>query len=154
MQKFSVLWVGVILLFGSGCASLLPSLEKPAVQVESLQLLESTGVSQRLQIGLRISNPNSRSLPIKGMSYRMSLNGFDLVRGVTDSVPEIAPYSETLILLNASTDLVSTVRLMNNLLNTRTDKLEYRLSAKIDLKGFAMPLNIVESGNVALGSLE
>src|SRR5690554_126406 len=58
------IFCGAILL--QAC-TILPQLEEPGITVNTVELLDSTGLSQRFKIGLLLTNPNSVALPIKGM---------------------------------------------------------------------------------------
>lgn len=139
------------LLLLQGCASLGPQLEKPTIKINSLQLMESQGLSQGFKIGLILANPNSRSLPVQGMSYTLSLNGYDLVSGVSNQIPTLAAYSETPVVIEGSADLFSALRLLNSLASQPQNTLQYELAAKIDLQGWRPSFNISEDGMIELG---
>ncbi|MCR6652503.1 MAG: LEA type 2 family protein [Cellvibrionaceae bacterium] len=146
----SVLLAFVCVMVGA-CAHLGAGLEAPKVRVDSLQLLEPRGISQRFLIGLRVINPNDRALPVRGLSYTLALNGYDLLEGVSGKVPVLEPYSETLVQVEAATDLVAALRLLNNL--TRPDasqNLSYALTAKINVQGWPGRLTVKEAGEVPL----
>lgn len=150
--RLSVLLAFVCVMV-SACAHLGAGLEAPKVRVDSLQMLESRGVSQRFLVGLRVINPNDRALPVKGLSYTLALNGFDLLEGVTGKVPVLEPFSETLVEVEAATDLVAALRLLNNL--TRPDaaqNITYALTAKVSVQGWPSRLTVKESGEVPLFS--
>ena len=105
----SILLAFVCVMVGA-CAHLGAGLEPPKVRVDSLRILEARGLSQRFMVGLRVINPNDRALPVKGLSYTLALNGIDLIEGVTGKVPTLEPFSETLVEVEASTDLVAALR--------------------------------------------
>lgn len=147
--------LGVLLAFVcvmvSSCAHFGAGIEPPKVRVDSLQVLESRGLNQRFLVGLRVINPNDRALPIKGLSYTLALNGIDLLEGVTSKVPALEPFSETLVEVEAATDLVAALRLLNNL--TRPDagqNITYALTAKVSVQGRPGRLTVKETGEVPL----
>src|SRR5690606_6768716 len=111
-QRLFTLFCAAMLL--QAC-SLLPQLEEPSITVDSVKLLESTGLSQRFQIGLSLTNPNSVALPIRGMSYTLSLNGYDLVKGVSADVPRLEAYAQTPVVVEGSADMFEALRLLNAL---------------------------------------
>ena len=146
----SILLAFVCVMVGA-CAHLGAGLESPKVRVESLQVLEPRGLSQRFLVGLRVINPNDRALPVKGLSYTLALNGYDLLEGVTATVPTLEPFSETLVEVEAATDLVAALRLLNNL--TRPDAVDnvtYALTAKVSVQGWPGRLTVKETGEVPL----
>lgn len=146
----SVLCAMMCVMF-TACAHLGAGLESPKVRVESIQLLEPRGISQRFLVGLRILNPNDRALPVKGLSYTLALNGIELIEGVTGKVPTLAPYSETLVEVEASTDLVAALRLLNNLtLQNASEKLSYALTAKVNVQGIPGNVTVKEAGEVPI----
>ena len=73
----------------SGCASAL-KWEAPKLSVASMKLQSADIFSQRLQVHMRVSNPNDRELPIKGITYRIEVNDAELAQGLTDT-PFIVP---------------------------------------------------------------
>lgn len=133
------------------CAHLGGDLETPRVRVDSLRLLEAQGLNQRFLVGLRVINPNDRALPVKGLSYTLALNGYDLLEGVSGKIPTLEPFSETLVEIEASTDLVGALRLLNNLAQPNAvENISYALTAKLSLQGWPGRLTVEESGEVPL----
>ncbi|MCW8194627.1 LEA type 2 family protein [Proteobacteria bacterium 005FR1] len=132
------------------CAVFRPGFEKPEVKIDSLQLLPSEGLSQRFRIGLLLSNPNSIALPIAGMTYTVSLNGYRVITGLAGDVPALPPYTETSVMVEGSADLVSVLRLMNSMIGKPQETLDYELLAKIDLLGARPTLRVRESGKIEL----
>ena len=61
----------------SGCA-VLPKFESPQLSVISIKMQSADIFSQRLSVRMRVLNPNSRELPVKGISYRIEVNDADL----------------------------------------------------------------------------
>lgn len=143
----------ILLTLLQSCAGARPGLEKPGVKVESLQVLDSKGLSQRFRIGLVLTNPNSTALPVDGISYTLSLNGADLLSGVSDQIPTLAAYSETPVSLDVSADLFAALRLLNSLTRAGEDELEYSLAAKIDLAGWRPSFNVQREGQIDLRQL-
>jgi LEA14-like dessication related protein len=135
----------------SACAHLGNGLEPPKVRVDSLQILEPRGISQRFLVGLRVINPNDRALPVRGLSYTLTLNGYDLLEGVSGQVPVLEPFSETLVQVEAATDLVAALRLLNNLAQPNAGQnISYALTAKINVQGWPGRLTVKEEGEVPL----
>lgn len=80
-------------LFGLyGCATLDRSLSKPDVRLANVQMLKANLWEQSFRLHLRVDNPNSRSLPIRGMQYQVYLNDMRLATGVTDKSFDVPAY--------------------------------------------------------------
>ena len=71
------------LLAVGGCAAL-PKLEAPKLSVISMKMQSGDIFSQRLLVRMRVFNPNTRELPIKGITYRIEVNDAELGKGGTD----------------------------------------------------------------------
>lgn len=139
----------------SGCATLSPSFEDPEVEVLSIQRIPSEGMEQRFSIGLRITNPNSSALNIKGMSYSLSIEDYKVASGVSAEVPTVEAYGEARFSLPVSTSLLNSIRLLKHLMELNKSSLSYRLEAKLDLGIPLMPkTSVVEEGEVQLGHLQ
>lgn len=135
----------------SGCAHLGLKLEQPQVKVVSLKVLPAEGMEQRFGIGLRITNPNGIGINLVGMSYSLRLQGYDLLSGVANDIPEIPAYSEVPLEIIANVDLFNGLRFIQSLLEKPTDQLSYELVAKLELESSLLPaIRIVERGSIAL----
>jgi len=146
--RLSVVALLVALL--SSCALLDPAYEKPAVHLVRIEPLSSSGFEQRFRVDLKIINPNSSGLSVSGMSYTLKLNGEKVVKGVAGEIAEIPPFSETVVQVEASTNILAGLRLISSLLNKPGRELHYELATKLRSGWWPVPINIVESGEIAL----
>ena len=69
-----------VLPWFAGCAAL-PKFEAPKLSVVSTEDAGRRLLSQRLQVRMRVLNPNARELPIKGITYRIEVNDAELGNG-------------------------------------------------------------------------
>lgn len=144
----------VLILMVSGCASLSMPFERPEVKLVSVKLLPSDGMEQRLVIGLRITNPNSVSLNLVGMKYSLSLQGFDLLSGVSKDIPSIGGYSDTSLEVIATVDWLNGIRLLHSLMSRTESSVSYELDAKLD-PGYLLPaFHVTETGMINLAQAE
>ena len=141
----------VALFLSVGCATLTPRFESPAVELISLKMLPSDGLSQQFEVGLRVTNPNSSALKLKGMSYSLSINDYKLASGVTSAIPVIEAYGTGELIVPVSTNLFGGLRLVQSLLQTPQNEIRYRLEASLDPDQIWLPrFNVVEEGVVPL----
>jgi LEA14-like dessication related protein len=144
--------LGALLLvsqLGGGCASTL-KLEAPKLSVVSMKVQSADLFSQRLQVRMRVQNPNDRELPVKGISYRIEVNDSELAQGLSDT-PFVVP-----ALGEAEFDVQLTANLagaLTQLLSKRgsPDTLDYRLVGDVSLSsGFLRRIPFDERGSVKL----
>ena len=93
-------------LLSGGCA---PHFERPdvavvGVELKSLQLLE-----QQFVVRVRVKNPNALSIPLEGLSYKLSLNGEDFAHGDSDESVTVPAHGEATVGLPVTTSLHSGV---------------------------------------------
>ena len=147
---FRYLAVMGLMLWLVGCATLTPNYEKPKVHITSLQLLEPDGFSQKFLVGLRLINPNSNSLNLSGMYYSISLEGYEVISGVTNNIPSIEGYSSADFTVETSTNLINSIRFINNVLQQPKKQLNYELKAKIQGDHFFSSKTVIETGLIQL----
>ena len=138
------------LLLGS-CATLSPDYEEPTVTLSSFRALPSEGMVPAFEIGLRIINPNSQALNLDGIVYTISLEGYELVKGVGKDFPVIEGYSEGEVTLTASANLLAGIRFVGDMMNAGSESLAYEFKAKLDLGGIYPSIRVSESGEITLG---
>ena len=140
----------LLALLLAGCASLTSELDPPNVTLDSFSSLPSEGGGPRFQIKLRVQNPNKQELDIAGISYSIALLDREVITGVTNEVPVIAPYSEEVVTLEAGLNLVQLLRLLTSVGRTQGDSIAYRFAAKIDFNGFIPTQRVEETGDITL----
>jgi len=148
ITRLSVVLLLVAVL--SSCALLDPAYEKPTVQLVRIEPLSSSGFEQRFRVGLKIINPNRSGLNVSGISYTLKLNGEKVVTGVVGQIAQIPPFSQTVVHVEASTNILAGLRLISSLFNKPGRELHYELATKLRSGWWPLPVNIIESGEVAL----
>ena len=124
----------------SACANLIPNFEKPQVSVNSFKILPDRNVNPTFEIGLRVVNPNSIPLNLKGLSYTASIEGNKVLSGVANLLPSVPAYGEEEVKLNAQADLFGGMRLIADLMKPRETPISYTLKVKLDVGTFALPI--------------
>ena len=146
----SICSVLMLSVFLSACATLDPDYEDPTVTLSSFRALPSEGMIPSFEIGLRILNPNSQDLNLEGIVYTISLNGYELVKGVGKDFPVIEGYTESAVKLTATANLLAGMRLVNNMMKSQGGSFEYEFEAKLDLGGLYPSIKIRETGDINL----
>lgn len=137
----------------AGCSSLQPKLEQPTVKVAGLQLLPAQGLSQPIEVSLLIANPNDRDLTLRGMSYTVGIENFDVLSGVSDQLPTLAAYQETPVKVVVTANVLQLVRLIEHFgRNGIKENVNYHFSAKLDFSAWLPALRINEKGMIPLAA--
>jgi LEA14-like dessication related protein len=118
----------------AGCAALGTAPEPPDVTVADLRPLESTLFEQRLEVDLRIRNPNPDPISIDGVDFTLEVNDRRLARGLGGESATIPAFGETLVTITATTTVVDMLRQVFALEGRET--LDYRIDGKVYLEGF------------------
>ena len=133
----------------AGCAAL-PKFESPKLSVVTLKMQGGDFFSQRLQVRMRVQNPNDRELPVKGISYRIEVNDSELAQGLADAPFVVPAMGEAEFDVQVTANLASA---LSQLLSRRgsSDTIEYRLVGNVALSsGFLRHIPFDEHGSVKL----
>ena len=133
----------------SGC-SVLPKLEAPHLSVVALKIQSADIFSQRLQLRMRVQNPNARELPVEGISYTVELDGAELGQGLTNQPFVVPAMGEAEFDVQFTANLAGTLAKLLSRRGSR-DSVEYRLVGKVALSsGFLRRIPFEERGSVKL----
>jgi Late embryogenesis abundant protein len=137
-------------VLSQGCAGLRPGYETPTVTINSFRTLPSEGVLPTFEIGLHVINPNSEALKLRGVSYTISLEGHDIIKGVGNDLPTIDAYGEGQFKLTAAANLFAGIQLINELMSGANDNLKYEFAAKLDIGLLRPALRVSDTGRIDL----
>lgn len=132
----------------AGCALLRSQVEAPrvslsAIGVESLGLLE-----QRFRLTLRVQNPNGFPINIKGMDYRVVLNGEPFASGVSAAGVRVPASGESLVMVPVTVNLLDTLQQVLKWRSSPPESLDYALDGQVRLSDFDLQLPFEYSGTV------
>ena len=113
------------------CSGLTSKPESPRVSLVGLKLVSVELLEQRYQVSLRIKNPNTFALPIRGIDFQLELNGQTFADGVSNHAVEVPAFGENVIELEVSSNLLQVLQQLQSLEESRTPAFEYRISGKM-----------------------
>lgn len=150
----SLAWVLLAAAWLAGCASLVPKLETPRLSLVGVKLLEAGLLEQRLEVRLRVENPNDRALPVRGLDLDFELGGEPFATGVSArsfTVPALGEAEfDMLITSNAATALLRLARAGD----LRRETIDYRIRGKLSTSiGVLRSVPFDEKGSLPLRSL-
>lgn len=141
-----VLGSGTLVL--GGCA-VLPKFEAPHLSVMSIKMQSADIFSQRLMVHMRVMNPNDRALPIKGITYKIEVNGAELADGATDTAFDVPAMGEAEFDVAVTANLASA--LSKWLARGQQDTVDYRIVGNVALaSGLLRRIPFDERGSVKL----
>jgi LEA14-like dessication related protein len=136
----------------AGCASLPTNLKTPEVSFVSLRAVEASVFEQKLEVRMKVHNPNSIALPVNGLDVDMELAGEPFAHGVSAREFVVPANGE------AEFDMNVTANAVNALLKIaggkNTDAIAYRLKGKLSTKiGLLRTIPFEETGTVPVTDL-
>lgn len=125
--------ISMILLL-AGCATLAPHIEPPDITVARFQVVDVQLLEQRYALTLRVQNPNDFALPIKGLSFNLSMYGRPFAHGVSNHAVRIEPYSEAMLELSVVSGTLNLIQQFAKLQDEGRESIDYLLSGHLSLE--------------------
>ena len=134
----------------SGCATV--NFESPKLSVVSVGMVSADVFSQQFRIRLHVSNPNDRDLPIKGIEYKLFLQGDSFAEGLSNQPFVVPALGEAEFDTVVRTNFMSSIGRMLSKLNSSDDgKVQYAFVGTVLLsKGVLRKIPFSEQGMVDL----
>jgi LEA14-like dessication related protein len=140
-----------LLLCLGACASL-PNRDPLVVDVAGIESLPGEGMEIRLQVALRIQNPNDVPVDYSGTALDLDLNGRRAASGVSDAAGSVPRYGETVIYVPVTISAFNMVNQLFGFMNAEsTDQINYRVSGKLE-GGLFNTRRFSDDGTFALSS--
>ena len=125
--------VTAIALYLAGCASL-PHTDPPQVTVVDIEPGEGEGLEARMQLKLRVQNPNNAPIEFSGIYVELKVQGKGFASGVSDQSGTVPPFGETVIGVPVTISVMGIVSEALGLLGggKLPDKISYEMSGKLN----------------------
>jgi LEA14-like dessication related protein len=121
----------------SGCAALQPR-DPLQVTVAGIEPLQGEGLEMRMNVKLRVQNPNDAPVEYKGVALQMQVQGKTLATGVSDAAGSVLGFGESVIDVPVTISAMSMVRqAMSMMSGAGAKKIEYELKGKLSGSGFS-----------------
>lgn len=144
--------LSVLLIALAACSSLAPKIETPRLAIVSVSMTSGDIFSQNFLVRLNVQNPNDRELPVKGIDYKLFLQGDSFAEGMSNAPFVVPALGEKEFDMTVRTNFVSSIGRLLTRLNGK-DTVDYVLEGKVltDL-GMIKKIPFKESGTVTLGT--
>ncbi len=152
MRTLSILPVLATLAL-AGCAALPTNLETPEVSFVALRTVEASFFEQRLEVRMKVRNPNAIELPVNGLDVDIELAGEPFAHGVSARQFVVPAGGEAefdmLVTANAATALLKIAGA-----DRKTDAIGYRIRGKLSTKiGMLRTIPFEDSGTLPVSDL-
>ena len=145
----------IVLTLGiAGCVGLGTKLETPHVAFVGLKAVEANLFEQRLEVRLRVQNPNNIELPVKGLDVDVELAGEHFAHGVSAREFTVPANGEAEFDMNVTANAASALIRILGSDRKSLDAVEYRLKGKLSTRlGMLRSVPFDESGTLPVGSI-
>jgi LEA14-like dessication related protein len=145
----TLLLLGVVLALQS-CSLFGPKLSVPRLKLMSIGMVSADLFSQQFLVRMSVQNPNDRELPIKGIDYKLFLQGDSFAEGVSNAPFVIPALGESQFDMTVRTNFVSSVGRLVSRLNGKS-KVEYVIEGTVFTRlGLLSKIPFQDSGEVDL----
>ncbi len=150
--RFSSAIVVIAALSLTGCASLVQQTEPPHISITNLKILDIQLLEQQYGLTMRIQNPNDFPLSIKGLSYKLEINGSKLAYGVSNSPITVPAFGEKKLDVTMVSGTFGIIRQLQSLEQQGRELIDYRLSGKLSLTNRLLPIYFEKTGSLDLNT--
>jgi LEA14-like dessication related protein len=124
------------LLF-SGCAALAPR-DPLQVTVAGVEPLQGQGLEMRMNVKLRVQNPNDEPVEYNGVALSMDVQGKTFATGVSDATGAIPRFGEEVITVPVTISAFRMARqAMGMMSGAGVNKIEYEMKGKLNGAGLS-----------------
>lgn len=115
------------------CSGLRPNLDTPQLSLVNVSLLNANLFRQSYGLRVKVMNPNGIALPIRGISYNVSLAGSQIASGVTSDAFRVPANGENEFDIRVDTNLIESAAQLAKWLRGGPQELDYEFSGKLQI---------------------
>jgi LEA14-like dessication related protein len=116
----------------SGCAAL-AGRDPLQVTVAGIEPLQGQGLEMRMNVKLRVQNPNDTPLDYNGIALQMDVQGKTFASGVSDATGTVPRFGEAVIAVPMTISALGMVhQAMGMMKGAGIDKIEYAMKGKLN----------------------
>jgi hypothetical protein len=120
-----------------GCASM-KARDPLQVTVAGIEPLQGQGLEMRLNVKLRVQNPNDNPVDFDGVALQMDVQGKTFATGVTDAAGSVPRFGETVITVPVTISAFRMARQAMGLMGGGGfNKIDYEMNGKLNGSGFS-----------------
>jgi LEA14-like dessication related protein len=120
---------------GSGCATL-PDEDPLEVTVAGIEPLEGEGMELRMNVKLRVQNPNDAPLDYDGAYVKLEVQGRTFATGVADVAGSVPRFGESVIVVPVTASMLRVVRNVVGMMQDEPpEQVRYRMTGKLSTTG-------------------
>jgi LEA14-like dessication related protein len=134
----------------SGCSAMGPKIEVPRLSLVSVAMTSADIFNQQFLVRINVENPNDRELPVKGIDYKLFLEGDSFSEGTSNKPFTVPAKGDTDFDMVVRTNFVAGAGRLLSRLNGR-DQVQYVVEGKVltDIS-MAKKIPFQESGTVTI----
>ena len=147
----------LIALLGSSLAScstwVSDDFADPQVQLLRVEVVKAKLLEQSFILHMRIENPNDFSLPIRGLSYNVSLNNIKLAEGQTSTWFTVPAHGRETFKVPVNTNLWRHLKRVVKMLERPDQPIRYQLSGEVETGlMFGKSVHVQREGEIIPGN--
>jgi LEA14-like dessication related protein len=138
--------LAVVALF-TGCSSVTKPWITPGITLVDIRPALISAEQQTFVLSLNVNNPNARTLPIKGVTYNLLLEGHEIANGGGRLNEQIPPFDEGIVDVEVSTSLMDLFGTVSSLALSG-GKWNYEISGVLEVAGGYLPVPFRYRGEI------
>jgi LEA14-like dessication related protein len=151
MKNFLASWIALLVL--SGCTAIPRDLKTPEVSFVGLKALEASVFEQRLQVRMRVRNPNDIELPVNGLDVNLELAGEPFAHGVSAREFVVPALGEAEFDMNVTANAVTALLKIAGG-EHKSGAVDYRVKGKLSTRlGLLRTIPFEETGSLPIAEL-
>ena len=136
----------------SGCSAIPLNLKTPEITFVGLKTIEASVFEQKLEVRLKVFNPNSMELPVNGLDVDIELAGEPFAHGVSAREFVVPALGEAEFDMNVTANAATALLRIAG--ERKSDPIGYKLKGKLSTKlGMLRTIPFEESGTLPVADL-